>query len=57
MKKANLFYIWFVKLGGNVSRLEAEEIIKRTNTIPLTGHGFGSIASEIKSKYNHKFEK
>jgi hypothetical protein len=55
MKRATEFYYWFRKLGGNVSLLEAEEIIRRTNTVHLKMNGFRHKAQEIKAKYNYTF--
>lgn len=55
MKKANKFYTWFTKMGGNVSFLDVEKIYNTVNEVNLQVSTLKSRAKEIKEKYNYKF--
>lgn len=55
MEKLNEFYIWFTGLGGEVKLLNVEAIISTVNEPQFLVSTLKNRASEIKEKYNHKF--
>lgn len=57
MEKANKFYDWFEKLGGNLTNFDTAIIVRKLNNISLIFCSFKTCPNEVKRKYNYKFEK
>ena len=56
MNKLNEFYQWFKDLGGDINRLDINDIDVRINNPVLQMSTFKQNPQETKTKYNHKFE-
>ena len=56
MKKLNEFYEWFKDLGGDINRLDINDIDVRINSPVLQMSSFKQNPETTKTKYNHKFE-
>lgn len=56
MKKINEFYKWFKDLGGDINRLDINDIDVRINNPVLQMSSFKQNPQETKTKHNHKFE-
>ena len=56
MKKLNEFYQWFKDLGGDINRLDINDIDVRINNPVLQISSFKQNPQNTKTKYNHKFE-
>lgn len=57
MKKLNEFYKWFKDLGGDINRIDINDIDVRINNPILQMSSFKQNPQETKTKHNHKFEK
>ena len=56
MKKLNEFYEWFKDLGGDINRIDINDIDVRINNPMLQRSTLKQNPQETKTKYNHKFE-
>ena len=56
MKKLNEFYEWFKDLGGDINRLDINDIDVRINNPMLQRSTLKQNPQETKTKYNYKFE-
>jgi hypothetical protein len=56
MKKLNEFYEWFKDLGGDINRIDINDIDVRINNPILQMSSFKQNPETTKTKYNHKFE-
>jgi hypothetical protein len=56
MKKLNEFYEWFKDLGGDINRIDINDIDVRINNPMLQRSTFKQNPKTTKTKYNHKFE-
>ena len=56
MKKLNEFYEWFKDLGGDINRIDINDIDVRINNPILQMSSFKQNPQETKLKHNHKFE-
>jgi hypothetical protein len=56
MKKLNEFYKWFKDLGGDINRIDINDIDVRINNPILQMSSFKQNPETTKTKYNHKFE-
>ena len=57
MKKLNEFYKWFKDLGGDINRIDINDIDVRINNPVLQMSSFKQNPETTKTKHNHKFEK
>jgi hypothetical protein len=56
MKKANKFYKWFAKLGGETTNYhDSEGVLRKLNMPTFLISSLKQRPEEIKEKYNHKF--
>jgi hypothetical protein len=56
MKKLNEFYEWFKDLGGDINRIDINDIDVRINNPMLQRSTLKLNPQQTKTKYNHKFE-
>lgn len=56
MKKVNEFYQWFKDLGGDINRIDINDIDVRINNPILQMSSFKQNPETTKLKHNHKFE-
>ena len=55
MKELEKFAIWFIGLGGELKMIDITEISNKVNEPKFNVSTLKTRASEIKEKYNHKF--
>jgi len=55
MKKANKFYYWYKKIGGNIAGIDFDSVIHKLNDPKMKVSSLKNNALEIKEKHNHKF--
>ena len=53
--KANDFFEWFRKLGGNLTHFNAENIISSCSNTSLKFSSFKANPEDTKKRLNHKF--
>lgn len=55
MKKANKFYNWFKKIGGDVGKIDVPELVVKLTTPIIHYSSFKHRAQEVKDNFNYKF--